>query len=92
HGNADEMFRWDKKKGRYAQDPDGTRVPSSSHSLNPVPVVLADPLRRWTLEGDGPGDAVGGLARIGGTVLALCGLPVPSGWLPSLAVLRETSA
>lgn len=86
HGNADEMFRWDKKAGRYAEDAQGVRVPSSSHSLNPVPVVLADPTGRWTLEGGAPGELVGGLARIGGTVLALCGLPVPDGWLPSLAV------
>jgi 2,3-bisphosphoglycerate-independent phosphoglycerate mutase len=89
HGNADEMFRWDKKKGRYAEDENGDRVPSSSHSLNPVPVVLADPTGRWTLVGDAPGEPVGGLARIGATVLALCGQDVPEGWLPSLAVPRE---
>jgi len=89
HGNADEMFRWDRKRGRYAVDADGVRVPSSSHSLNPVPVILADPTGRWTLEGTVPGAEVGGLARIGGTLLALCGLPVPETWLPSLAVPLE---
>lgn len=90
HGNADEMFRWDKKRGRYAEDEHGRRVPSSSHSLNPVPVVLADPTGCWTLAGDTPGATVGGLARIGGTVLALCNLPVPDSWLPSLAMPKET--
>ena len=89
HGNADEMFRWDKKRGRYAEDERGVRVPSSSHSLNPVPLVLSDPTGRWTLVGDATGSNVGGLAHIGGTVLALCGLPVPESWLPSLAVPKE---
>lgn len=91
HGNADEMYRWDKKKGRYAVDADGNPVPSSSHSLNPVPVILADPTGRWSLDGSRPGEAVGGLARIGGTLLTLCGLPVPDSWLPSLAVPTENS-
>ena len=85
------MYRWDKKKGRYAVDADGNPVPSSSHSLNPVPVILADPTGRWSLDGSRPGEAVGGLARIGGTLLTLCGLPVPDSWLPSLAVPTENS-
>lgn len=89
HGNADEMFRWDKKAGRYAEDAAGDRVPSSSHSLNPVPVILADPTGRWTLVGNAPGEVVGGLANIGGSVLTLCGLAVPNDWLPSLAIPRE---
>ncbi len=86
HGNADEMVRWDKKKQAYQVDAAGARVPSSSHSLNPVPVILVDPTGRWTLDGEAQGAVVGGLARIGATVLTLCGVPVPAPYLPSLAV------
>jgi 2,3-bisphosphoglycerate-independent phosphoglycerate mutase len=36
HGNADEMISLNPKTGR--------REPNTRHSLNPVPVVLVDPL------------------------------------------------
>jgi 2,3-bisphosphoglycerate-independent phosphoglycerate mutase len=83
HGNADEMFR-PGKKGGYQVDAQGRRVPSSAHSLNPVPVVLLDPTGTWRLDSPSPGARIGGLAQIGATVLDLCGVPVPDSYLPSL--------
>ncbi|RME21668.1 MAG: 2,3-bisphosphoglycerate-independent phosphoglycerate mutase [Deltaproteobacteria bacterium] len=84
HGNADEMFRVDRKRGTYALGPDGQRIVSTSHSLNPVPVVVADPSGRWRLRDPAPDRPMGSIARIGGTLLDLLGLPVPPDYLDSL--------
>jgi 2,3-bisphosphoglycerate-independent phosphoglycerate mutase len=83
HGNADEMYQWDKKKGRYKTGEDGRRTPSTSHSTNPVPLILLDPASEWSLSGE-RGSLIGGLAQIGGSLLDLCGLEVPEHYLPSL--------
>ena len=80
HGNADQMFQTDKKSGRYQLDEAGHRVVRTAHSLNPVPFVLIDPRQQWTLA-ELP-DA--GIASIGGTVLALCGLQPPADYDPIL--------
>ncbi len=85
HGNADEMYRVDRKRDAYAVDDQGQPVPSTSHSLNPVPVIIADFTGAYRLDASEPGAPVGGLAQIGGTVLQLSGLPVPDGYLPGLA-------
>ncbi|MCB9781026.1 MAG: 2,3-bisphosphoglycerate-independent phosphoglycerate mutase [Alphaproteobacteria bacterium] len=84
HGNADEMFRPDKKRGGYQRDENDEPVPSSSHSLNPVPVVLVDFSQRFRLRAPYPGAAIGGLAQLGATVLDLCGVATPDSYLPSL--------
>jgi 2,3-bisphosphoglycerate-independent phosphoglycerate mutase len=78
HGNADQMVELDGK-GRPVLA-DGKPKPRTSHSLNPVPFVLVDPVGRWALA-DVP-DA--GIASIGGTLLTLAGLPVPPDFLPPL--------
>jgi 2,3-bisphosphoglycerate-independent phosphoglycerate mutase len=80
HGNADEMWMRDKKKGAVQRSADGSPVARPSHTLNPVPFILADPrgelrLRELTRPG---------LASIGATVLALCGLQPPDEYLPAL--------
>ena len=82
HGNADEMYQFDSKKGLY-KTKSGTRVPSTSHSKNPVPFVVFDPLKQWTLYG-ATGEVSGGIAQIGATLLQLTQLPVPDHYLPSL--------
>ena len=82
HGNADEMFQFDSKKGQY-KTKSGKRVPSTSHSKNPVPFVVFDPLNKWTLCGE-KGSVSGGIAQIGATLLHLTQLPVPNHYLPSL--------
>lgn len=82
HGNADQMYEVDKRTGAYAQDSRGRLKIRPSHSLNPVPMVLHDASGRWTVEQ--PGAAIGGLAQVGSSLLHLCGLDLPPGYLPSL--------
>ena len=87
HGNADEMFK--TKRGAHVRAADGARIPSSSHSLNPVPFILVEGARRWSLPASGDQPA-GGLAQIGATLLQLCGLPIPAAYLPSLLIDEGT--
>ena len=89
HGNADEMFQVNKKTGAYITDSDGTRRPSTSHSRNPVPLILLDTAGEWTLsEPTRETGTVGSIARIGATVLTLCGLTPPAHYLPTLVQKR----
>ena len=88
HGNADEMFRWDSKRGAYAVDEEGRRVVSPSHSKNPVPVALFDPTGTFELVGEDVDEVIGGIAQLGATLLDLSGLRVPDDYLPSLVRRR----
>lgn len=92
HGNADEMYRWDKKTGTYALDEQGRRVVSPSHSKNPVPFGLLDPSGQWELRGDSVDEVIGGIAQIGATLLELSGLEAPAAYLPSLVKHRGAAA
>lgn len=95
HGNADYKLEVDKK-GALLRGPDGSPRARTSHSLNPVPFVLFDPAGEWQLtlpardasrwsEPATPGELPeAGIARVGATVLTLCGVPVPGDYLPSL--------
>ncbi len=93
HGNAELKVELDKK-GRVVLGADGRPKPKTSHTLNPVPFALVDPSGRWRLtvptrdlarwaepSAETPS---AGIARIGATLLALCGLPVPESYLPPL--------
>jgi len=94
HGNADEMWQT-KRTGKpgavkvsYKRDEAGNPIPSTSHSLNPVPFVLVDHSGEWALAGAGQGSVCGGLAQVGGTLLRLCDVPVPNNYLNPLVVRR----
>ena len=52
HGNSDEMFEFDKKTGKIKTNPDGTPKAKTSHTLNPVPLILYhnDPSPRYTVK------------------------------------------
>jgi 2,3-bisphosphoglycerate-independent phosphoglycerate mutase len=78
HGNADEMYQLDKKGN--AQRQGDKPVPKTSHTLNPVNLVIYDKGNRWKLKTDP--DA--GLANIAATVLDLLGYEAPDGYKPSL--------
>jgi 2,3-bisphosphoglycerate-independent phosphoglycerate mutase len=80
HGNADEMVELEKGKVIVV---DGHAKPKTSHTLNPVPLVLVDPTGAWRLDGE-PGEVSGELAQIGASVLTLCGVDVPDTFLPSM--------
>eukprot|EP00457_Paulinella_chromatophora_P003413 gb/GEZN01003420.1/.p1 GENE.gb/GEZN01003420.1/~~gb/GEZN01003420.1/.p1 ORF type:complete len:589 (+),score=106.80 gb/GEZN01003420.1/:36-1802(+) len=83
HGNADEMLM--VKKGKYVKDKDGNYSPCTSHSLNPVPFIIYDPAKGWTTNVSATkGKSAGSIARIGATLLELCGVSPPKSYLPSL--------
>jgi 2,3-bisphosphoglycerate-independent phosphoglycerate mutase len=82
HGNADEMFQYNAKKRCYKTQ-NNKRIPSTSHSKNPVPFLFIDPLNQWKLRHDN-GALAGGIAQIGATLLNLTGLEAPEHYLPSL--------
>jgi 2,3-bisphosphoglycerate-independent phosphoglycerate mutase len=84
HGNADEMWMRDRKSGAAQRDVHGRPVPRPSHTLNPVPFVVADPRGALALRELGSA----GIASIGATVLSLCGLAPPGDYDPCLVVPR----
>ncbi|MBT9555997.1 MAG: 2,3-bisphosphoglycerate-independent phosphoglycerate mutase [Myxococcales bacterium] len=78
HGNADEMWKRNKK-GELLKGDDGGPVPSTSHSLAPVPLYLWPALPGFVLR-------TGGLANVAATVVELLGVPARADWAPSLLV------
>ncbi len=88
HGNCDEMFDTTKEgPANWFELPFNTRPkPKTSHTLNPVPFYLFDPLgtQHYRLRTDLKD---GSVANIPGTVLTLLGLPAKDTFLPSLVDL-----
>ena len=84
HGNADEMFQRDKA-GRVVRDSaTGQPVVKTSHTLNPVPLLIHDPARADEYEID-PDRADGaGIASVTATCLELLGFQPPEDLAPSL--------
>lgn len=84
HGNCEEMFQLKDFAGdRSGVPPLGSRpAPKTSHTLNPVPFYLYDPVARdqWILAGI----EQAGIGHYAATVLALMGQEVPKHFLPSL--------
>ncbi len=78
HGNADEMYQLDKKGKVQFQN--GIPVPKTSHTLNPVNLVLYDKENRFGLEKK----ESSGLANIAGTILDMMGYELPEGFHDSL--------
>lgn len=87
HGNADEMYEWDKKAKSFSCGPDGAPRPKTSHTLNLVPLHLYAP-GRPDLTLDGSASDPPGLGNIAATVLALLGFTAPEGYLPPLVRVR----
>jgi 2,3-bisphosphoglycerate-independent phosphoglycerate mutase len=85
HGNADEMAQ--RKGDVVLRDAAGNAMPRTSHTLNPVPFILVDP-RHSTALAEVP---EAGIASVGATILALCGLTPPDDYLPSLVCAAEPS-
>jgi 2,3-bisphosphoglycerate-independent phosphoglycerate mutase len=85
HGNAEQMYELDPSTKDYRLDSHGGRVPRTAHSLNPVPFAVVDPRQQWQLTH--PEQA--SLAHIGSTLLALAGVELPRGYVPSLLEPRS---
>ncbi|MFK7928734.1 MAG: 2,3-bisphosphoglycerate-independent phosphoglycerate mutase [Myxococcota bacterium] len=78
HGNCEEMYT--RKKGKVVMDARGRPSPKTSHTLNAVPFIVIDPTGAVTVDPEGDR----GIASIGATLLALCGLQPPEDYLPGL--------
>jgi 2,3-bisphosphoglycerate-independent phosphoglycerate mutase len=76
HGNCEEMFALDKS-GAPKLEADGSRVISTSHSLNPVPLIISGAPAGSSLSN-------GGLGNLAATALELMGRQAPKDYLPSL--------
>ena len=82
HGNADEMYEYDKKKGCVKTNPDGTPKAKTSHTLNPVPCIIYDNFYsdKYTVKPQ----AKFGLANVAATTVNLLGYDAPEMWNESL--------
>ena len=69
HGNADQMT--ETKKGKTAV--------RTAHSLNPVPFIIYDKDKTWTVK-----EGSYGLANVAPTVVAMMGLTAPTCWEDSI--------
>jgi len=80
HGNAEQMYEWDKKTNEYKRGRHGERIAKTSHSLNPIPFAVVDPMNRWRMtDVETPN-----LTHIGSTLLTLADIELPRGYVPSL--------
>ena len=86
HGNADEMFEYDKKKDCVKTNSDGSPKAKTSHTLNPVPCIIYDNFYsdKYTVS-----DADGlGLANVAATTVNFLGYEAPDMWNASLIKLK----
>ena len=85
HGNADEMFEYDKKKGAVKTNADGTPKAKTSHTLNPVPCIVYDNFYsdKYTVDA---GEF--GLANIAATTVKFLGYEPPKMWKESIISLK----
>lgn len=83
HGNADEMYQYNKKKADFVRDADGAPVPLTSHTLNRVPCWIYDPCRSREITLDESIDTRR-LSNVAATVFNLMGYEAPEGYDPSL--------
>ena len=81
HGNADEMFEYDKKKGAVKTNADGTPKAKTSHTLNPVPCIIYDNFYndKYTVK-----SGAFGLSNIAATTVNFLGYEAPKMWNESL--------
>jgi len=85
HGNADEMYEIDKKTRQPARNADGSFKAKTSHTLNPVPLILYD-----NVSGGRLGlrqTATAGLSNIAATIANLLGYEKHAKWDESLLLV-----
>ena len=88
HGNADEMFQRDKAGQVLRDKKTGQPVAKTSHTLNPVPFLIHDPVRSDRYEIDPARAATAGIANVTATCLELLGFTPPDDLEPSLLRYR----
>jgi 2,3-bisphosphoglycerate-independent phosphoglycerate mutase len=77
HGNSDDMFEHDKKTGAVSRKTDGSPKAKTSHSLNPVPVIVYDPDFKGEYDNKNLNEGLG-ISSIAATCIDLLGLVPPS--------------
>lgn len=82
HGNADEMFMKNSKTDEIKRDSSGAPSPKTSHTLNPVFLILYDPKRPELSLDDSIENK--GLGNVAATAFELMGIEPPADYLPSL--------
>jgi 2,3-bisphosphoglycerate-independent phosphoglycerate mutase len=87
HGNADEMFQRDKH-GRVMRDKSGQGIVKTSHTLNPVPFLIHDPMRGDRYEIDAERAKTAGIANVTATCIELLGFVPPDDLESSLLRIR----
>ncbi len=76
HGNADDMYEHDKKTGAVSRKADGSPKAKTSHSLNPVPCILFDPVAKGEYK---PALKEGlGISSLAATCMELLGYQAPA--------------
>jgi 2,3-bisphosphoglycerate-independent phosphoglycerate mutase len=88
HGNADEMYQRDKNGRVQRRGEDGQPVLRTSHSLNPVPLMIHDLARGDRYEIDPARAESAGIANVTATCLELLGFVPPDDLAPSLLRFR----
>ncbi len=86
HGNADEMYEIDKKTGQPSANKDGSVKAKTSHTLNPVPLILYD-----NVSGGRLGlrqTATAGLSNLAATTANLLGFEKHPAWDESLLTVK----
>lgn len=87
HGNADQMYEYDKEGNIQVDKKSGKKVIRTSHSLNPVPFIIYDPAFNGEYElNDGLEKPK--LSNIAATVFNLMGYYPPDDYDESLLKLR----
>ncbi len=91
HGNSDDMFEHNKKTGEVLYKEDGSPKAKTSHSLNPVPVIIYDPEYKGEYAASAPtGAGEGalqdglGISSLAATAIELLGYIPPSDYDPTL--------
>ena len=87
HGNADEMAEVDKKTGAPKLNKDGSYKAKTSHTLNPVPLVIYDNFYAdaYTVKED---KGTFGLSNVAATAVNLLGYKAPAMWDESVITLK----
>ena len=90
HGNADEMFEYDKKTGKpLINSETGMPKAKTSHTLNQVPFIIYDPAYKGEYE---ISKNIGqpGLANIAATLFNLLGYNAPEDYNKSLITFKRS--
>jgi 2,3-bisphosphoglycerate-independent phosphoglycerate mutase len=93
HGNSDDMYEHDKKTGAVSRKADGSPKAKTSHSLNPVPVIVYDPSFAGDYDNTKLADGAStsftlGISSIAATCIELLGYVPPADYDKSVLNLK----